>query len=93
MNSEETKTECPILFWAAEAGDLDQVKRILASNPALLDRVQDQVWSLHNDALTSQDRRTALFVASQAGHLEVVQTLIAAGAKVDHENKVLASLE
>jgi hypothetical protein len=43
MNSGETKTEPPALLRAAESGDLDQVKRIIASDSALLDQVQDQV--------------------------------------------------
>jgi len=76
------------LLRTAETGDLDQVKKLLASDPALLDQVQDKVSSLQNDTLTSQDGGTALHIAARASHLEVVKSLIAAGATIDQEDNV-----
>ena len=38
--------------------------------------------------LSPQDCQTALMLASDSGHTEVVQLLLSSGAKVDLQNKV-----
>src|SRR5262245_3488045 len=57
---------------AARAGDLASVKRLLASKPALVNTVDEGIGGSY----------TPLHYAAEAGHREVVEVLLAAGASV-----------
>ncbi|MEO7716833.1 MAG: ankyrin repeat domain-containing protein [Capsulimonas sp.] len=59
---------------AAKNGDHTKIVEMLASNPALLEA-------------RDKDDSTALHCACWKGHLEIVATLLAAGAPVDIHNK------
>ena len=60
-----------VLQWAAVATDLEAVESLLVAGVNV------------NGSNNSPDTRTPLQVAAQAGHIEIVRRLLAAGANVD----------
>jgi ankyrin repeat protein/beta-lactamase regulating signal transducer with metallopeptidase domain len=67
--AEDSETVMPRLFEAAEAGDIERVKALLANGADV---------NTHDRA-----NRTALHYAAERGHLEVVRLLLARGADVN----------
>ena len=74
------------MFDACEVGDEEKVKAILAikGDPAQADKL-DLNWKDKNGV-------TALMWGSQNGHVDVVQALLAAGARVDRPTALMLTL-
>ena len=92
VNAKEQAEGQDALMWAADAGHLAVVQRLLAvgANPKLVAHASSlpnvrgdggRMWTNH-----SNKGLTALMLAARQGHIDVARALVKAGAPLDHAN-------